>query len=448
MAVDHLPAHRRSARPPGRRQVLGGAAALAGFAASRPARAATELRYLNVESDPASVAFLKQLAIDYEAATGVKMTVETIVGTTLWTKVTTAIKTGRPYDIIDFAQPTQTVLLAQQNELVPVTDIINEIGLADFGAVSMVKYKDDLWYFPLMYNFCCHFYRRDWLADAGLGIPKTWNEFATVAKTFTDASKRRFGTSFPYSAGLTPWGNSGFLWAGGMKIYDDKFNVLIDSPEIKPKLARALEMLAAINPYNVPGQFNMTLLNIRTNFISGSAGIVAASGALIQDIDTKAPELADKFVIAPYPAPDGGKGTVVYGGKGLGIGKSGNSRAALDFLRWFVKTGKLVDFQLSLPMYMQPVQVSTYQNPKWLNDPTVKKYWPTMQTLRSFMDPNVVNVDALQLQGSHITANQGKILNAELILAMYQNVLTKKMTVSEAIDDCAAQIRKLTEADA
>lgn len=135
-----------------RRQVLAGAAAGVVVGAGR-ARAATELRYLNIESDPASVAFLKQLASDYEAATGVRVIIETIVGTTLWTKVTTAINTGRPYDIIDVAQPTQTVLLAQAGQIVPVTEVIDEAGRDDFSSVSMVKYKDDFWYFPLMYNF-------------------------------------------------------------------------------------------------------------------------------------------------------------------------------------------------------------------------------------------------------------------------------------------------------
>ncbi len=450
MSIEERPPRRETTTPQtGRRQILQVAGAAAGMYIARPAKAAaTELRYLNVESDPASVAFLKQLAQDYEAATGVRVIVETIVGTTLWTKVTTAIKTGRPYDIIDFAQPTQTALLAQQNQLVPVTDIINEIGVSDFGPASLINYKNEQWYFPYIYNFCCLYYRKDWLDAAKLPIPTNWDEFADAAKALTDPSKRRFGTSLPYSMGITPWGNTGFLWAAGVKFYDENWNVLLDTPEIKPKLTRALEFLARINPYNAPGQFNMTLLNITTNFTSGSAGIAGGSGGMIQDIATRTQDLADKFVIGPYPAPDGGKGTVVSGGKGLGIGKSANSKAALDFVRWFVKSGKLIDFQLSLPMYMQPPQYSTYKNPKWLDNPTIKKFWPSMQIMQNFLNRDVVNVDALQLQGSRVTVNQGLILNSEVIMHMYQNILTKTMTVPAAIDNCAAEIRKFTEKSA
>ncbi len=448
-------AHGGAARRTGRRRVLQSAGALAGaglanalplaFVSSAHA-ARTELRYLNVESDPQSVAFLRKLAQEYQAATGVRVVVETIVGITLWTKVTTAIKIGRPYDIIDFAQPTQTALLAQQGQLVPVTDIINEIGISDFDPVSLVKYKNDQWYFPYIYNLCCLYYRKDWLQDAKLPVPTNWAEFAEVAKAFTIASKRRFGTSFPYSMGVTPWGNTGFLWASGVEFYDNDWNVLLDTPAIKPRLARALELLLKVNPYNAPGQFNMSLLQIATNFLTGTAGIVANSGGLIQDIALKTPNLVDEFVIAPYPAPDGGKGTVVYGGKGIGIGKSANSQAALDFLRWFtVKSGKMIDYQLSLPMYMQPVQYSTYKNPRWLNDPTIRKFRPSMQTMQGFLDPKIVNIDAVQLQGPRITVNQGLIVNSEVIMHMYQNVLTKRMTISQAIDNCAAEVRKFTE---
>ncbi len=433
----------------GRRRILQFGAAAVGAALSRPAKAASkELRLINVESEPQTVTFLKSVAQEYEAATGVSLSVETIVGTQLWTKVTAAIKAGRPYDLITFAQQTQTVLLAEQGQLVPVTDIVKEIGIDDFGPRALVTYKQDIWGLPYNYNFSYLFYRKDWLDEVKLGVPTNWAEFTQVAKAFTNPVKKRFGTTLPYSQGTTPWGNTGFLWAAGVQFYDNDWNVLIDTPAIKPKLTRALEFLVTNNPCNAPGQYSMTLGNIITNFTSGTAGIAAYMGRLIQAIESNAPDLADKFAISPYPAPDGGKGSVTYGGKEFAIGKTANSKEAIDFLRWFMKTGKITDFQLTLPMYMQPTQYSTYQNPRWLANPTIKKYWPAMQTMREFMDKDAVNVNAIEFQGSPLTVNQGLLLNSEVILTMYQNVLSKKMTVSEAVDDCAASMRKFTRKDA
>ncbi len=427
--------------------VLGGAAL--GILPTHRAKAAqTEIRFLNIQSDPQAIAFFKKIAAEYEGKTGVKVTMETIVGTSLWTKVTTAIKTGRPYDIITFAQPTQTILLAQEGQLVPMTDIINEVGIKDFYPYSLMPYKNDQWWLPYNLDICGLYYRKDWLDEQKLSVPTTWAEFQQVAKAFTDPSRRRFGTALPYSAGITPWNNTGFLWASGVKFYDDDWNVLVDTPEIKPRLARALEFLAEINPYNAPGQFNATLLSISTNFVSGTAGIAASAGRLAQEIEDKSPDLADKFVLAPYPAPDGGKGAVTFGDQGFGIGKSPNSNAALDFMMWFMKAGKMVDFQVNMPLYNQIPQYSTYDDPRWRDNPTIRKYWSTMQTVRDFLDPTKVSMASVQTQGSRMSVNQGLVVNSEVIVHMYQNVLTKAMTVDAAIDDCAAQMRKFTKKDA
>ncbi len=436
----------------GRRRLLATAGTLGAaltLPPRRPAKAAqTELRFVNIQSDPQAVAFFKKVADEYEGKTGVRVVIETIVGTTLWTKVTAAIKTGKPYDIITFAQPTQTILLAQEGQLTPMTDVINEVGVKDFHPDSLMPYKNDQWWLPYNLDICGLYYRKDWLDQAKLGVPTTWAEFEQLAHAFTDASKRRFATSFPYSVGITPWNNTGFLWANGVKFYDNDWNVVVDSPDIKPKLRRALEFLDRINPSNAPGQFNMTLLSIATNFVSGTAGIAASAGRLAQEIEDKNPDLADKFLIAPYPAPDGGKGAVTFGDQGFGIGKTPNSNAALDFMHWFMKNGKMVDFQVNMPLYNQLPQYSTYDDPRWKNNPTIRKYWPAMQAVRDFLDPAKVNMDSVQTQGNRMTVNQGLLLNSGVIEYMYQNVLSKRMTPDAAIDDCAAKMRKFTRKDA
>jgi len=67
------------------------------------ARAAKrEIRYLNNEPDPNTIAFLKKMAVEYEGASGVKLQIETIPVLETCTKVTTAIKAGKPYDSIIF----------------------------------------------------------------------------------------------------------------------------------------------------------------------------------------------------------------------------------------------------------------------------------------------------------------------------------------------------------
>lgn len=435
-----------------RRQMLktGIAAGVAmAMPAVRTARAANgEIRFCNIESGPENVASLKRICAEYETQTGVHVEMETIVGTTLWEKVTAAIKSGRPYDLIDFAQPTQTILMAKQGQLTPLTGLLNEIGLDEFNPKSLLKYNSDQWCFPFIMNLCGLYYRSDWLAQRGFSVPKTWSEFSEVAKAFTDSSKRQYGTTLPYSKGTTPWGNSGFLWAAGVEFYDDQWNVLLDNAEIKPKLARALQFIMDLAPTNAPGQFSMSFQQISTNFLTNVAGIASGAGLLVESIDAKYPEFEDKFVAAPYPAPDGGKGTVVFGGKSLGVGNTPNAEKTIDFMRWLVKSDKLTEFHLDTPYYAQPALRSIYSDAKWVENARVKKHPATIKTLESYLDPNATNMDAVQLQGPYTSVNQGMIVNQETILEMYQNVLTNKMSISEAIDMTANKVRGFTQKDA
>ena len=47
------------------------------------------------------------MATEYGAVAGIKLEIETIPVVDTWTKVTTAIKAGKPYDFITFGQITE-----------------------------------------------------------------------------------------------------------------------------------------------------------------------------------------------------------------------------------------------------------------------------------------------------------------------------------------------------
>ncbi len=437
----------RSLRPTRRAVLAGLAAGSTMLSAPLIARAASkELRFLNNEPEPRTLAYLKtKLVPEYEAATSVRIVVETIPSDQTWNKVTTAIKTGRPYDVMTIGDATQAALLAAEGYVSPVTDLIKSVGVDDFGPRSRTIYKgDDVW-MPYDYNFCFLYIRTDWLAEKKLSLPSNWDEFLAVCRAFTDADKRRYGFAGPISPTTTTWANSGFLWSSGTAFYDDKFNVVLDSPEIKPKVVQALDLIASIYPYQPPGVFSMKLGDVLNSFYSGTSGIAPYTGRMVHNIEDKAPDIADKYTIMPYPEPKPGPGYVTFGGDGFVIGKSDRTEEAQKFLQWFMQNGKMTEWQLTLPLHYQPPQYSTYRNATWLAHPMVKKYSHIVDELKSFMDTKKTVIDAVELQGPYLTANQGRITNNEIITNMYQNVITKKMTSSQAVDAAAMQVRGFTE---
>src|SRR5262249_36143514 len=155
----------------------------------------------------------------------------------------------------------------------------------------------------------------------------------------------------------------------------------------------------------------------------GTCGIAPYTGRMVHNIEDKAPEIADKYTIMPYPEPKGGPGYVTFGGDGFVVGNSPNAEEAHKFLQWFVKNGKMTEWQLTLPLHYQPPQISTYSDKTWLAHPMVQKYSHIVSDLRSFMDTKRTVIDAVELQGPYLTANRGRITNNEIITNMYQNVI-------------------------
>ena len=170
----------------------GGAALLgtSGFAPAVHAAKGNTIRFFNNETDPHTIAFLKQMAKEYKAASGVKIQIETVPVLKTWTKVTTAIKAGKPYDFITFGQITHPLLLVPEKKLVPLTDIIREVGEEDFGPRALTLYQNEYWMYPYDYNFNYLIYRKDWFEEKGLQVPNNWPEFLEVCKALNDPAKK------------------------------------------------------------------------------------------------------------------------------------------------------------------------------------------------------------------------------------------------------------------
>lgn len=422
----------------------GGAALLgsAGLPQRVHARRGT-IRIFNNETDPDTIAFLKAMAKTYRAETGVRVKIETVPVMQTTTKVTTAIKAGKPYDFIIFFT-NLAILLAEDGHLLPMTDIIREVGVDDFGPRALRLFKDDYWLYPYDYNFNYMLYRKDLFAEKGLQVPTDWNEFLEVLRALNDPDNKNYAITLPYGGVHTNWGNTGFLWAAGVEFYDDEWNVVLDSDDNKPRAIRTLEFLVEVAKYTPPGPMETSLKDMLINFSSGLSAITSYTGRAIHTIEDRNPELADKYGIMSYPAPDGGRGAVTYGDDGFSIGKTENSDLTVDFFRWFLDTDRLIDYQLTVPLHYQPTQFSTYENEKWRSHPLIEKHAEAIETMRGFMNTDKTLVGSIDFQGPRPSPNHARLAIAGVIPKMYQNVLMQRLTPSEAVDAAAEEIRGFT----
>ncbi len=405
---------------------------------------APEIRIFNNETDPDTIKFLKQMAKDYKTEAGVKVKIETVPVMQTVTKLTTAIKAGKPYDFIIY-WTNLAIQLAEDGQLAPLGEIIKEVGEDDFGPRALRKFKDDYWIYPYDYNFNYLLYRKDWFDAKGLAVPNDWDEFLEVCKALNDPKNKTYALTLPFGNGVhTNWGNTAFLWAAGVEFYDDEWNVILDSDDIKPRVVKTLEFLQKVTEYTPPGPLETSLKDMLVNFSNGTSAMTSYTGRAIHTIEDRNPELADKYAIMSYPGPEGGKRAVTYGDDGFSIGKTSDTDATIDFFKWFLNTERLIDYQLTVALHYQPPQYSTYKNEKWRSHPLIQKHWDTIKVMMDFMNTDKTLVGSIDFQGPKASPNHARIMTSNVIPKIYGRVLLNKMSPSEAVDAAAKEVREFT----
>ena len=130
----------------------------------------------------------------------VKIKIETFSWADFYTKWTTGLASGNVPDM-STALPMQVVEMMDAGAIIPIDDLIDDIGRDKFSKLSLLEGEKDgqCYSIPLYSHAQVMWYRKDLLKNAGLEVPKTWDEFAKAAKALTKDGV--YGCSFPCGSG-------------------------------------------------------------------------------------------------------------------------------------------------------------------------------------------------------------------------------------------------------
>ena len=188
-------------------RLLAGAAALAFMA---PAASAQELTIFWAEWDPAN--YLQELVNEYEAETGVTVTVETTPWQDFQTKAFTEFNArGSAYDMI--VGDSQWLGAASEGgHYVDLTEFFQKHDLGNVMAPATVKYYAEYpgnsgkyWAIPAEGDAVGWSYRKDWFEDPEemkafeakygypLAVPETWQQLLDIAEFFHRPDQNRYG---------------------------------------------------------------------------------------------------------------------------------------------------------------------------------------------------------------------------------------------------------------
>jgi multiple sugar transport system substrate-binding protein len=396
------------------------------------------IRFLNTETSIDSIRALKVACAEYERQFGTKVVVDSVPLDDAFTKVTTSLRGGQPYDIATFAFVGHVLLLQAEGHLMPLTELTSK---HKWGPKILFPIKGETYWYPYDYNLAWIYYRKDLYEKKGLSIPKTWAEMLKNSQALNEDG--RAGSLFPIgSNGATNWLSPGFMWAEGVKLFDDKWNVAIDNPTMAPKVAAYLDFFADLYKTMPSGTSQASFGEVLSNFSSDKVGHTAYAGRIIEALERTSPALATKYGIMPYMDSAGKAKAVNHGYDGWVVLKTPNSDESMKFMKWFTEN-QYINFLHTAPLHFQPPRLDVYEDARWRAHPLIEKHKDAVETMKNFIVDKSVILTSVDTEGPAPDLRPGKVFEGFVIPEMLQNRILKNMPAADCVKAAGDKMRKL-----
>jgi multiple sugar transport system substrate-binding protein len=298
-----------------------------------------------------------------------------------------------------------------------------------------------VYWYPYDYNLAWIYYRKDLYEKKGLSVPKTWADMLKNSQALN--ADGRSGSLFPIgSNGATNWLSPGFMWAEGVKLFDDKWNVTIDNAEMAPKVAGYLDFFADLYKTMPSGTSQASFGEVLSNFASDKVAHSAYAGRMIEALERTSPALASQYGMTPYMDSAGKAKAVNHGYDGWVVLKTPNSDEAMKFMKWFTEN-QYINFLHTAPLHFQPPRLDVYDDPRWRAHPLIEKHKDAVETMRSFITDKSIILTSVDTEGPAPDLRPGKVFEAFVIPEMLQNRILKNMPAADCVKAAGEKMRKV-----
>ncbi|MEC9402735.1 MAG: ABC transporter substrate-binding protein, partial [Pseudomonadota bacterium] len=130
------------------------------------------IRFLNCETGKDTLAFFSKVAKEYQEKTGVEVVIDSVPLGESFTKITNGIRSGTPYDVANVGFIGHVLLLAEQEQIVPLNELTDEY---QWGNNILFPIDNKVYWYPFDYNLALIYYRKDLYDTNGLSLPNTWD---------------------------------------------------------------------------------------------------------------------------------------------------------------------------------------------------------------------------------------------------------------------------------
>ena len=408
------------------------------------------LNIMSTQTDILQKEAQNKIAREFESKhPGVQVSIEYMPWKDVYAKVITGYKAGTLPEVAT-PDPTPLMTFAAKGLILPLDDVIEEIGKEDFlpQGLQQCEYQGHYYAVPYRLQSTALYYRKDLLKEKSLNPPTNWDEWLEVSKALTEDTNGdgvidRWGCALPY--GRTGWTDTHLyymMWQLGGAMFDENNNVVFNSPEVR----EAMEFFKKMFPYSPKGCETYSYYDSISAFTTGKAAMTVYYGRIIGTLVHDAPELKDKVGAVLIPIPKGGKRVYSIGAGMFTVFKDSKyPDLGKEFIKDFMNSKYFADFCNATPLHAIPSRKSTAESEEFKKNEIIKAYPDILKVLQESIKysvpeargpDGVLNVHVAEIRDSHVfeDAIQRIVLYNEPIEDAFKQVEDKMKKILKAVE--------------
>lgn len=306
------------------------------------------ISFFSTEADPRQIAALQTLVAEYQRLNpDVEIDIVLASPASRGRRLLTALASGADLGIFEI-EPTLMTEWAEAGYLLPLDDVVSEIGADDYVEGSLFSYQGHIYAVPYATSVYGLWVRTDLLAEAGLPLPRTYDEVLNAATTLSRGEV--YGIALPGGQNIATVNYfSTFLWQNGGDYFTCDGQVVFGQPQA----LEAVKKWAALAEYSPPGFTTWGYGEQIEAFLRGRVAMAMYAGRLGMHVIDKAPELKDRVtVVFPPWGPE--KVTLGVWSRFAIAAGTRHQAEAKKFLQWLVSGDRLLRYDMTVPGHMIP----------------------------------------------------------------------------------------------
>ncbi len=328
---------------------------------------------------PEEVEVLKALARNFQRQNGTRVHIEFLTWDEISSKYLAALAAGRPPNIGQHG-PDLAVRFGQEGAVMPADEVVAAIGRERFYTEFLdhaCLYDGHVWSVPWFIEVRCLLIRSDWLVEAGLLPPTTWEEWLKACQAMTRDTNGD-GRVDRYGFGLYGRDPLGQTWVGmaaqnGGGLFGEDGSITVDAPENIAALQWFCDLYLK-HRVTPSGTKSATWLDANAYYKRGLVGSLITNGYIINELRKEAPEVLANSKYVPMPAPrPGGDSRSYLGGSHLMLFRDApHADRAAEFIKFLLEGENYLRFLKASSGGALPVLRDVSQDAFFQDDPNLR----------------------------------------------------------------------------